>query len=292
MLLITTLLITTLLPAQTVEVTLPGGKAFSGQPDPKGEAARAEKLLAEPTAANLLAAAKIYDDLWWFSKSIPVYTRGSQLFPADFRFLRFRGHRNLSTRRFREGAADLERARRLAPDSFDVAYHLGLAYYLEGNFKKAAEAYGRCLAAAGKPAVGAALPEGLRGCHELDRQDNSRAAITEWMYRSLRRAGRHTEAAKLLDGIREGMTVTTNATYYHSLLYYNGLRTEASILPATGAAAGNTFSTSAYGVAVHHLMEGRKARGCELLTAIVAERAWNAFGLIAAEADLARGVCR
>jgi hypothetical protein len=29
-----------------------------------------------------------------------------------------------------------------------------------------------------------------------------------------------------------------------------------------------------------------------LLTAIAGERAWNAFGLIAAEADLARGACR
>jgi tetratricopeptide (TPR) repeat protein len=286
------ILLATLLLAQSVEVTLPDGRTFRGQPDPKGEAARAEKLLAEPTAANLLAAARIYDDLWWFSKSIPVYTRGSRLFPKDFRFLRFRGHRNLSTRHFREGAADLERARRLAPDSFDVAYHLGLAYYLQGNFKKAAAAYGRCLAAAGKPRVGATLPEGLRGCHELDRQDNSRAAITEWMYRSLRRAGRPAEAAKLLDGIREGMTVTTNATYYQSLLYYKGLRQEASVLPAPGAATGNTFSTSAYGVAVHHLVEGRKARGCELLNAIAGERAWNAFGLIAAEADLARGACR
>lgn len=286
------LLAVTVLLAQSVEVTLPDGRAFRGQPDPKGEAARAEKLAADPTAANLLAAAKIYDDLWWFSKSIPLYTRGAELFPKDFRFLRFRGHRQLSTRRFREGAADLERARRLAPDSFDVAYHLGLAYYLQGDFKKAAAAYGRCLAAAGKPRVGPELPGGLRGCHELDRQDNSRVAITEWRYRSLRRAGRHAEAARLLDGIGEGLTVTTNATYYQSLLYYKGLRTEASILPATGAATGNTFSTTAYGIAVHHLMEGRRARGCELLTAIAGERAWNAFGLIAAEADLARGACR
>jgi len=276
-----------------VEVRSPLGKTFYGQADEKGAAAKAEALLTGPeTVDNLLAAARVYDELWWFSKSIPVYTRGIKKFPTEFRFPRFRGHRYISTRRFGLAVKDLQKARQLAPDSFDVAYHLGLAHYLQGHFGKAADAYGRCLALAGKPAPGTALPAGLRGCHELEKQDNSRVAITEWAYRSLRRAGRNAEAAKLLAAVTEGLTVGTNATYYQTLLYYKGLRQESAILPTSGAIQGNIYSTAGYGIANFHWLEGRKARACEILNAIVSERAWNAFGFIAAETDLVRGACR
>ncbi|MBL8218028.1 MAG: hypothetical protein JNL62_02300 [Bryobacterales bacterium] len=277
---------------QSPEVTTGDGRTFTHLPDAENKGARAEALMGKDnaTAAELLEAAKIYDDLWWFSRSIPIYSEGMRKFPRDFRFPRFRGHRYISTREFGRAVEDLEKARTLAESSFDVAYHLGLAYYLRGEFGKAAEAYGRCLRMAG--GSGAALPGGVRSCTELQEQENSRVAMSEWMYRSLRRAGKHAEAAALLDGIREGMKVTTNESYYLSLLFYKGLRKQQSILPATKSEKGNTFSTVGYGVANFHLMEGRKAQGCQLLRDIVKERAWNAFGFIAAEADLGRGVCR
>ena len=90
----------------------------------------------------------------------------------------------------------------------------------------------------------------------------------------------------------EGMKMTTDESYYWWRLFYKGLRKQESILPATKSEKGNTFSTVGYGVANFHLMEGRKEKGCQLLREIVKERAWNAFGFIAAEADLERGACR
>ncbi|MBL8173878.1 MAG: hypothetical protein JNK48_04370 [Bryobacterales bacterium] len=276
---------------QTAEVTTPEGRKFFHLPDEGNLAAQAEALRGKDgaTAEELLAAGKIYDDLWWFSRSIAVYSEGMRRFAGDFRFPRFRGHRYFSTRQFAKGVEDLEKARELAPASFDVSYHLGLGYYLMGEFGKAAEAYGRCLEMTGK--TGPAAPGGARSCTELHTAENSRVAISEWMYRSLRRAGKHGEAAALLGGIGEGMKVTTNESYYLSLLFYKGRRKEEAIVPGAKAEKGNTFSTVGYGVANFHLLEGRKARGCEMLRKIVNERAWNAFGFIAAEADLARGVC-
>ena len=52
--------------------------------------------------------------------------------------------------------------------------------------------------------------------------------------------------------------------------------------------------TVGYGIAVHYLANGDGERGCLLLDRIAAEPNWNAFGVIAAEADLARagGACR
>jgi len=276
---------------QSPEVTTRDGRKYTHLPDGGNAAARAEALLGKDDAGaeELLEAAKIYDDLWWFSRSIPIYSEGLKRFPADFRFPRFRGHRYISTREFGKAVEDLEKASGLAAASFDVAYHLGLAYYLRGEYGKAAEAYGRCLRMAG--GAGAALPGGVRSCTELHQQENSRVAMSEWMYRSLRRAGKNAEATALLDGIREGMKVTTNESYYLSLLFYKGLRKQESILPGKQSEKGNTFCTVGYGVANFHLTEGRKAQGCQLLRDIVKERAWNAFGFIAAEADLRRGVC-
>ena len=81
-------------------------------------------------------------------------------FYHDARFYRHRGHRYISVRRFDEAAADLARAAELSEGVPDVVgedgapnaagiprstshsniwYHLGLAYYLQGEFERAAE---------------------------------------------------------------------------------------------------------------------------------------------------------
>ena len=52
--------------------------------------------------------------------------------------------------------------------------------------------------------------------------------------------------------------------------------------------------TIGYGIAVHYGANGDGERACELLQRIANEPNWNAFGVIAAEVDLARtpGLCR
>jgi hypothetical protein len=53
----------------------------------------------------------------------------------------------------------------------------------------------------------------------------------------------------------------------------------------------NRLVTIGYGIATFHLANGDTRRACELMRRIADEPNWNAFGVIAAEADLARGVC-
>jgi hypothetical protein len=47
-----------------------------------------------------------------------------------------------------------------------------------------------------------------------------------------------------------------------------------------------------YGIANFHLVNGSTARACALLRDIVDTPTWQAFGAIAAEAELVRGACR
>jgi hypothetical protein len=113
-----------------------------------------------------------------YREAIEIFSRGASRFPRDARFLRHRGHRHLSLRRFDLAAADLEAAARLVagrPDEVEpdglpnaagiptstlhsnIWYHLGLARYLQGDFAAALPA----LAVASGPAAAADLSGAL-----------------------------------------------------------------------------------------------------------------------------------
>lgn len=277
--------------AQAPELTTLLGRPVFARADTDSAIAKADAALAaDPRNVDLiLAAARARDVALQFNSAIETYTRGLAIAPDDVRLLRFRGHRYISTRRFEQAVADLARARTLAPSSFDVLYHLGLAHYLRGEFDEAARVYQACLDTTSDPRP---LPEGWRSCATTRSTDNDRVAVTDWLYRALRRAGRHDEARALLPGITAGMKVGENEAYFTALRFYGGAVTEdAAMTPATKNE--NRLVTVGYGVAVSHLASGDQARACALLKRIADEPNWNAFGVIAAEVDLAqRQSCR
>jgi tetratricopeptide (TPR) repeat protein len=282
------------------------GKRFFARADADGAVAKADTALAaDPKNGDLLiAAARAHDVALQFDTSIAMYTRAIGMAPNDVRAYRFRGHRYISTRKFDLAIKDLERAMSLAPSSFDVVYHLGLAYVLTARFPAAAQTYRACL---DRKTPGPALPEGWRDCAALSsgappdparpanapaaspvRDDESRIGISDWLYRSLRRAGRAEEAKALLAGIPEGLAVKENEAYYRALLFYKGVRTEAQVLPDE-AFKENTGVTVGYGLANYYLAEGQTAKACALMRRLVEDEAhWNAFGFIGAEAELTR----
>ena len=276
---------------QKPQVVTALGKSYFARADADGSIAKAEAALAaDPKNLDLIiAAARAHDVALQFDASIALYTKAIGMAPDDVRAYRFRGHRYISTRRFDPAIQDLERALALAPSSFDVVYHLGLAYFLTARFPAAAGTYYGCL---DRKAPGAGLPAGWRDCAALsaasDRDDESRIGISDWLYRSLRRAGRHEEAGALLRGIPEGLPIKENEAYYRALHFYKGARTEADVLPAE-AFKENTGVTVGYGLANFYLAEGQTAKACALLRRLVEDEAhWNAFGFIGAEADLTR----
>jgi tetratricopeptide (TPR) repeat protein len=282
------------------------GKQFFAKADADGAIAKADAArAADPDNLDLLiAAARAHDVALQFDASIPMYTKAIGMAPNDVRAYRFRGHRYISTRTFNLAIKDLERALSLAPSSFDVVYHLGLAYILTARFPEAAKAYRACL---DRKTPGPALPDGWRDCAALSSSaspdparpgaapavaqapDNeSRIGISDWLYRSLRRAGRTEEAKALLAGISEGLAVKENEAYYRALLFYKGVRTEAQVLPDE-AFKENTGVTVGYGLANYYLAEGQTAKACALMHRLVEDEAhWNAFGFIGAEAELTR----
>ena len=225
-------------------------------------------------------------------EAVATFTSGIAKFPADARFYRHRGHRYITLREFDKAIADLTKASQFMAGKADVQepttadakvmssetldygiyYHLGLAYYLKGEFARALPAYRQCLAVA----------KGPMG------NDDQIAGASDWLYMTLRRAGRDDEAAKVLEGIVPGMKVKDDQNYYDRLMMYKGLRTPQEIMATAKDPIAE--ATLAYGVANWHLYNGRKDEAIPIFERIVKGPNWMPFGLIAAEAELARAM--
>ena len=228
-------------------------------------------------------------------EAIDVFTRGISIHPQNPWLYRHRGHRYITVREFDRAMADLERAASLVvgkPDEVEpdgqpnalnqpigtlhsnIDYHLALAHYLKGDFERALPIYQR----------------------ELDnaRNDDRRVSIAYWYYLSLRRLGRADAAAGVLAPISRGMKVIENDSYLRLLLLYKGeLPVDSVLVPAPGGGVMSvTYATTAYGIGIWHLLNGRDAEADQIFRRIVAGGQWGAFGYIAAEAELARRVRR
>lgn len=226
-----------------------------------------------------------------YREAIDVYTQGLKKYPNSFVLLRHRGHRLISIRRFAEAEADYLRAAELclkAPDQmepdgepnkagvptgtirFNIFYHLGLSRYLQGKFKEALGDYRTCM-------------------EYSTSNDDALVATSDWLYMTLRRLGQDAEAARVLDPIREDMDIIENYAYHHRLLLYKGLKKPEDLL-AAGATTHHDTATHGYGIGNWHFYNGRVGEAKAMLEKVVATSFWPAFGFIAAEADLHRGL--
>lgn len=275
------------------------GGAHLKVPDPLPNAAKLEADLAaardawrqhpdDPDALIWYGRRQAY--LWRYRDSIDTFTQGIERFPGDARFYRHRGHRYITVRDFPRAQADLEKAAQLMagqadaiePDgmpnranqprtslAYNIWYHLGLVHYLQGDYEAALAAYRELLKTSAA------------------NNNDSIVAVSDWMWMSLMRLGRKDEAMALLDRITPDMPLLENDSYHRRLLMYKGLETPERLLdPAT--AEGTDLATQGYGVANYYLVTGQPDKGRAVLERVVGGTAWNAFGYIAAEADLHR----
>ncbi len=226
------------------------------------------KVEADPDdPENLILYGRRLAYLWRYRESIEIYTKGIELHPDYAMLYRHRGHRFISIRKFEKAVFDLTRASQLNDKDFDIWYHLGLAHYLRGEFDEARRAYGKCLGVA--------------------EDDDSKIAISNWLYITLRRLGEKSEAEKILEGITEEMEVVENQSYYDLLLFYKGLKPESEIADKVKA-SDLDLATVGYGVGCWHLYNGNEVEAKIYFEKIVETRYWPAFGYIAAEAELYR----
>jgi len=260
------------------ELISPLGVKHYAQKDDKGAvAAAAEKLKTAPdNVDNLISLGLAQAGIWRYHDAIDSYGRGIKLAPNHALLYRHRGHRYISIRQFPKATKDLEKAAKLNAKDFDIWYHLGLSYYLRGDFIRAVGAYESCLAV---------VDEQMKG--DPAKTDDSLVAVSDWLYMSYRRAGQTEKAAQLLERIKTGMNVKENMDYYNRLLMYKGLKKEDELLNMEKATP-LQIATLGYGVGNWNLYSGRKDRALEIFRKITSGEYWPAFGFIAAESELVR----
>jgi tetratricopeptide (TPR) repeat protein len=280
-------------------VALNGKKLYP----PKESAAslRTKDSLLAIAQANFDADSNNLENIIWLGRrtayqsrykdAIEIFSRGIRKFPESPELYRHRGHRYISVRNFDSAIQDLQKAAALAkgrpseiePDGipnqlnlplsslqFNIYYHLGLAYYLKGEFQTALTYYDTCMQWSVNPDL--------------------LTATADWTYMALRRTGQEEQAKLILEKITPDLEVIENDAYLQRLLMYKGLIAPKSLLDL-----GNTDElvrlnvvTQGYGVGNWYLCNGDTARARNIFSKILETEQWAAFGYIAAEADLYR----
>lgn len=224
-----------------------------------------------------------------YKAAIKIYTDGLKWNPKSPALYRHRGHRYITLRCFDDAIKDFETAVKLIkgnPDEIEpdglpnardiptstlqsnIWYHLGLAYYLKGDFKNAERAY--------------------KECQNVSKNNDMLVATVYWRHMTLRRMGKAKEAKLLLEPFGGDIEVIEN-TDYLKLIKLNRDELKAEDLLSAIRGDANTLGSASlgYGIGNYFLYNGDKEKAVTIFRKIVAGNQWASFGYIAAEAELA-----
>ena len=224
-----------------------------------------------------------------YRDAVTIFTEALERHPQSPELYRHRGHRYITLREIDKAIGDLSRAAelcaelpdRIEPDgapnafkiplstrTFNIDYHLGLAYFLDGQYERACDVYERCLV--------------------VSRRNNDLLTATaQWLTATYRRLGRHEDARKLLSTIDESMRILENDGYHELLLLAKGTRTVGELLAPEGKNA-LMSATVGFGVGQLYQAQGELDQARKIYEQILETPYWSAFGYIAAERELAR----
>jgi len=224
--------------------------------------------------------------LGYYQAAIEIYSKGIQLHPQNARFYRHRGHRYITLRCFDKAIEDLKKAAELVKGQVDeiepdgipnalniplstlqtnIWYHLGLAYYLKGEYKKALDAYEACLA--------------------LCENDDMKVATLNWLNITLRKMGKKKEADEKLKSVTRILEIIENQDYLEILLVY--LNNDDKLLNERISNQGSlSNATLGFGLGTYYQLKGDKKKAREYFEKVVAGNQWSGFGYIAAEVEL------
>lgn len=219
--------------------------------------------------------------------AINVYSAGIEKYPTSYKLRRHRGHRYISTRQLDKAIEDYEMAayysvgtenaiepdgipnklnKPLGNDQFNIWYHFGLAHYLSGRYDKAISAYKKCM--------------------EYSNNDDLIAATSYWLYMTYKKIGNSELAEDMIASINSKMTMVENDAYLDLLLLFKGEKKVEDLLSRAFPEEGTIDPTLGYGIGNWYQQQGNIEKANEVFLKILESPSWDAFGYIAAEAEL------
>lgn len=224
-----------------------------------------------------------------YVKAIDIFTRGISLHPTDARFYRHRGHRYITVRCFDKAIADFKKATKLVkgkpdetePDGLpnakniptstlqsNIWYHLGLAYFVKGDYKKAVRAYQKGMKVSGHP--------------------DMQVAMANWLSISFRTLKKYNEANAVDDKIDPNAELIESEDYWKLLALYRKKSTRAQIDAYAASIVGEEKSIASatlnFGIGYYCRLFGYKDKAAYYFSKAIETGQWASFGYIAAEA--------
>jgi tetratricopeptide (TPR) repeat protein len=244
-----------------------------------------------PNLDNLIWIGRREGYLGRYDLAIRTFSKAIKEFPEEYEPLRHRGHRYISIREFDKAIADFEKAVDLMKGTdlkieqdgmpnklniplsnvqFNVWYHLGLGYYLKGDYENALEAYKNCLA--------------------VSDNDDLVVATLDWYYMTLVKLGRKEDALKIIEAVHPDMTIIENDAYFKRILMYQGRLSPESLLNVESAEADQSlqYVTQGYGLGNFYLAKGDTTMAKTVFENVLRSGNWSAFGYIASEMELSK----
>jgi tetratricopeptide (TPR) repeat protein len=264
-------------PRGALELTSGLGRRLYSLPDDESVTAARKNLAADPkNVERVLQLSKAEAVRRQYKEAVATSTEGLAFAPKNADLYLERGHRELGLREFKAAMNDLEQATQLAPEMLDAYYHLGLAHYFLSEFDEAAASFDKARA--------------------LAKNNDSLIDCSNWLYVSLRRAGKEQEAAQVLTRITPEVKNTEPHLYFYLRLlhFYQGQLTAEAVLPPPPTGPEDlegelAFDTVGYGVGNWHLYHHNPSEAVRLFRNVVKGEAWNSWGFIGSEMELIRG---
>jgi tetratricopeptide (TPR) repeat protein len=261
----------------TLQVTSGLGRKLYSLTDDQSVIDARNSLAADPKSVErVLQLSKAEAGRRQYREAVATSTQGLAFAPKSADLYLERGHRELGLREFKTAMNDLEQATRLAPEMLDAYYHLGLAHYFLAEFDQAAASFDKARA--------------------LAKNNDSLIDCSNWLYVSLRRAGKEQQATQALARITPDVKNTEPHLYFYlQLLHlYQGQLTEEAVLPSPPAGPEDlegelSFDTVTYGVGNWRVYHHNRAEAVSLFRSVVKGEAWNSWGFIGSELELLRG---
>jgi Flp pilus assembly protein TadD len=261
-----------------LEVTSGLGRKLYARPDDETVIAARKSLASDPKNVDLvIRLSKAQAARRQYKEAVATTTLGLAFAPENAELYLERGHRELGLREFKPAMKDLAQAVRLAPENLDAHYHLGLSYYFSGEFDQAAASFDKA--------------------RSLAKNNDSLIDCSNWLYVSLRRAGKEPGAAKVLERITSDVKNTEPHLYFYLRLlrFYQGQLAAEKVLPPPPSGPEDlegelSFNTVSYGVGNWILYNGRSSDAIGLFKKVVNGEAWNSWGFIGSEVELLHGV--
>ena len=272
------------------------GKVFRELPLSDSERSKRERELMEARTAYETDPDKLENIIWFgrrlaylghFKEAIRIYSVGLDKYPDSYKLLRHRGHRYITLRKFDQAIEDLQKAafyarphqneiepdgipnrinRPLSNTKFNIWYHLGVGFYLKGNYDKAISSFKKCM--------------------EFADNDDLKVAVTDWFYMTYKKIGNNAAAEQLLTPINQRMRIIENSAYLDRLLMYKGTLSAEKLLNRAQSGDESIEPTLGYGIGNWYAYNGRLDDAREVLFRITVGPRWDSFGFIAAEVDL------